>query len=75
VQIREIIEYKYSSPHQKFVATRNLLQPKERKGVFVSILANQEKNTKISRTHPRMEGVTNLDRFVSRLLMRFRVGG
>jgi hypothetical protein len=41
--------YKYSSSHQKSAATI-----REEKRVFVSILANQERNTKISRTHPRL---------------------
>jgi hypothetical protein len=49
VQIREIMEYKYSSPHQKFAATI-------RKGRdFLNLFfPNQERNTKISRTHPRL---------------------
>jgi hypothetical protein len=50
MQIRIIIEHKYSSSHQKICSNR-----KERKeGVFVSIFANQERNTKISRTHLRL---------------------
>jgi hypothetical protein len=50
VQIREIIEYKYSSPHQKYAATIR----KEKRKFLYFILANQERNTKISRTLPRL---------------------
>jgi len=50
VQIREIIEYKYFFPHQKFAATIR----KEKRMFLYFILANQERNTKISRTHPRL---------------------
>jgi hypothetical protein len=35
---------------------------KERKeGVFVSIFANQERNTKISRTHPRLRVIGRIN--------------
>jgi len=49
VQIREIIKYKYSSPHQKSAATIR----KEKEFLYF-ILTNQERNTKISGTHPRL---------------------
>jgi hypothetical protein len=50
VQIREIIEYKYSSPHQKSAATMR----KEKREFCIHFCKNQERNTKISRTHPRL---------------------
>jgi hypothetical protein len=49
MQIREIIEHKYSSSHQISTA---IIREEERE--FLSILANQERNTRISRTHPRL---------------------
>jgi hypothetical protein len=49
MQIRIIIEHKYSFSHQK--STANV---RKEKRVFVFIFANQERNTKISRTHPRL---------------------
>jgi hypothetical protein len=51
VQIREIIEYKYSSPHQKSAATKR----RENREFLYPFLQNQERNTKISRTHPRLK--------------------
>jgi hypothetical protein len=50
MQIRIIIEHKYPSSHQKMGNYRK--KGKER--VFVSIFTNQERNTKISRTQPRL---------------------
>ena len=56
MQIRIIIEHKYSYSHKK--KKPDLQLRKERKeGVFISIFTNQEKNTKISRTHPRLRPV------------------
>ena len=57
MQIKIIIEHKYSSSHQKSVATIK----KEKKRVFVSIFANQERNTKISRTHPRLRVIGRIN--------------
>jgi DNA invertase Pin-like site-specific DNA recombinase len=47
--MRIIIEHKYSSSHQNSAAI-----VKKEKRVFVSIFANQERNIKILRTHPRL---------------------
>jgi len=52
MQIRIIIKHKNSSSHQKISAA---ILKKEKNGVFVSIFTNQERNTKISRTHPRLK--------------------
>jgi hypothetical protein len=61
MQIRIIIEYKYSSSHQKQICSYS----EERKeGVFVSIFTDQERNTKILRTHPRV-----------RVIGRINIGG
>jgi hypothetical protein len=50
MQIRENIEYKYSLLTKKICRNH-----KERKqGVLYPFLRNQERNTKISRTHPRL---------------------
>jgi hypothetical protein len=58
MQIRIIIEHKYSSSHQKQICSYR----KERKeGVFVSIFTNQERNTKISRTHPRLRVIGRIN--------------
>ena len=50
MQIRKIIEYKYP------LLTKTIYRNhKERKyGVLHPFLQNQERNTKISRTHPRL---------------------
>jgi hypothetical protein len=50
MQIRKIIEHKYSYSHPKIC--RNHKERKE--GVFYSFLQNQERNIKISRTRPRL---------------------
>jgi hypothetical protein len=57
MQIRIIIEHKYSSSHQKIY--NNYKERKE--GVFISIFANQERNTKISRTHPRLRVIGRIN--------------
>jgi hypothetical protein len=58
MKIRIIIEHKYSSSHQKQICSYR----KERKeGVFVSIFTNQERNTKISRTHPRVRVIGKIN--------------
>jgi hypothetical protein len=58
MQIRIIIEHKYSSSHKKQICN----YCKERKeGVFVSIFTNQERNTKISRTHPRLRVIGRIN--------------
>ena len=52
------MEYKYSPSHQKQICSYR----KERKeGVFVSIFTNQERNTKISRTHPRLRVIGRIN--------------
>ena len=48
MQIREIIEYKYSSPK---ISSNHKKKKKEFLNLF---LPNQERNIKISRTHPRL---------------------
>jgi hypothetical protein len=52
------MEYKYSPSHQKQICSYR----KERKeGVFVSIFTNQERNTKISRTHSRLRVIGRIN--------------
>jgi hypothetical protein len=51
MQIRIIIEHKYSFSHQKQICS---YREERKEGVFVSIFTDQERNTKISRTHPRL---------------------
>ena len=61
MQIRLIIEHKYSSSYQKQICS----YCEERKeGVFVFIFTDQERNTKISTTHPRL-----------RVIGRINIGG
>jgi len=50
MQIRKIIEHKYSYLHQKSAA----IIRKEKREFLYSFLQNQERNTKISRTHLRL---------------------
>jgi len=50
MQIKKIIEHKYSYSHQKSAA----IVRKEKREFFYPFLQNQERNTKISRTHPRL---------------------
>jgi hypothetical protein len=58
MQIRIIIEYKYSYSHQK----TDLQLCKERKeGAFIYIFTNQERNTKISRTYPRLRVISKIN--------------
>jgi len=49
MQIREIIEHKYSSSHQKSATTI-----RKKKEFLYPFLQNQERNIKISKTHPRL---------------------
>jgi hypothetical protein len=58
MQIRIIIEHEYSSSHKKKFCS-NRKERKER--VFVSTFANQERNTKISRTHPGLRLVGRIN--------------
>jgi len=58
MQIRIIIEHKYSSSHQKQICS---YRKERKKGVFVSIFTNQERNTKISRTHPRLRVIGRIN--------------
>jgi hypothetical protein len=58
MQIRIIIKHKYSSSHQKQICRER----KERKeGVFIFIFTNQERNTKISKTHPRLRVIGRIN--------------
>jgi hypothetical protein len=50
MQIKKIIEHKYSYSHQKSAA----IVRKEKRKFLYPFLQNQERNTKISRTHPRL---------------------
>jgi hypothetical protein len=58
MQIRIIIEHKYSSSHQKQICSYH---EKRKEGVFVSIFTDQERNTKISRTHPRLRVIARIN--------------
>ena len=49
MQIRKTIKHKYSYSHKTIYSNR-----KKRKGVLYQFLQNKERNTKISRTHPRL---------------------
>ena len=50
MQIRKIIKHKYFYSHQKSAPIVN----KEKREFLYPFLQNQERNTKISRTHPRL---------------------
>ena len=59
MQIRIIIEHKYSYSHQKQICS---YVNKKKEGVFISIFfTNQERNTKISRTHPRLRVIGKIN--------------
>jgi hypothetical protein len=58
MQIRIIIEHKYSSSHQKQTYSYH---EKRKEGVSVSIFTYQERNTKISRTHPRLRVICRIN--------------
>ena len=58
MQIKIIIEHKYSYSHQKQIC--NYVK-KKKEGVFISIFTNQERNTKISRTHPRLRVIGKIN--------------
>jgi hypothetical protein len=58
MQIKIIIEHKYSSSHQKSAAT---VRKEKREFFFLSIFANQERNTKISRTHTRLRVIGRIN--------------
>jgi hypothetical protein len=51
MQIRKNIEHKYSFSHKKSVA----IVRKEKREFLYPFLQNQERNTKNSRTHPRLK--------------------
>jgi len=57
MQIRIIIEHKYPSSHKKMGSYCK----EGKEGVFVSIFTNQERNTKISRTHPRLRIIDRIN--------------
>jgi hypothetical protein len=58
MQIKIIIKHKYSSSHQKQICSYH----EERKdGVFVFISTDQERNTNISRTHPRLRVIGRIN--------------
>jgi len=59
MQIRIIIEHKYSSSHKKKKICSYREERKE--GVFVSIFIDQERNTKISRTHLRFRVIGRIN--------------
>jgi hypothetical protein len=50
MQIRKNIEHEYSFSHKKSAA----IVRKEKREFLYPFLQNQERNTKISRTHPRL---------------------
>jgi len=61
MQIRIIIEHKYSYSHQKQICS---YVKKEKEEVFISIFTNQERNTKISKkkkTHPRLRVIGKIN--------------
>jgi hypothetical protein len=58
MQIKIIIEHKYSSSHKKSAAT-----VRKEKEFFVSIFANQKTNIKISRTHPRLRVIGRINTY------------
>jgi hypothetical protein len=58
MQIRIIIEHKYSSSHRKQICC---YREERKEGVFVSIFIDQERNTKISRTHPRLRVIGRIN--------------
>jgi hypothetical protein len=58
MQIRIIIEHKYSYSHQKHICS---YVKKEKRVFYISIFTNQERNTKISRTHPRLRVIGKIN--------------
>jgi hypothetical protein len=58
MQIRIIIEHKYSFSHQKQICS---YREERKEGVFVSISTYQERNIKISRTHPRLRVIGKIN--------------
>jgi hypothetical protein len=58
MQIRIIIEHKYSSSYQKQIGS---YREERKEGVFVSIFTDQERNTKISTTHPRLRVIGRIN--------------
>jgi hypothetical protein len=58
MQIRIIIKHKYSSSHQKQICS---YREERKEGGFVSIFTNQERNTKILRTHPRLRVIGRIN--------------
>ena len=59
MQIKIIIEHKYSYSNKK--KTDMQLRKERKEGVFISIFTNQERNTKISRTHPRLRVIGKIN--------------
>jgi hypothetical protein len=59
MQIRIIIKHKYSYSHQKQICT--YVKKEKREFFFISIFTNQERNTKISRTHPRLRVIGKIN--------------
>jgi hypothetical protein len=58
MQIKIIIEHKYSSSHQKQIRS---YREERKEGVFVSIFTDKERNTKILRTHPRLRVIGRIN--------------
>jgi len=58
MHIRIIIEHKYSSSYQKQICS---YREERKEGVFISIFTDQERNTKISRTHPRLRVIGRIN--------------
>jgi len=58
MQIRIIIEHKYSYSHQKQICS---YVKKEKREFLYLFFTNQERNTKISRTHPRLRVIGKIN--------------
>ena len=59
MQIRIIIEHKYSYSHQKQICS--YVKKEKREFLYLFFFTNQERNTKISRTHPRLRVIGKIN--------------
>jgi hypothetical protein len=59
MQIRIIIEHKYSYSHQKQICS--YVKKEKREFLCLFFFTNQERNTKISRNHPRLRVIGKIN--------------
>jgi len=59
MQIKIIIEQKHSYSHQKQICS--YVKKEKREFLYLFFFTNQERNTKISRTHPRLRVIGKIN--------------